>query len=455
MFDVAICFNIPNSDSGKISVLAETKRILKTNGYLLIINKDTYKLSNLSNIGETVGYQELKLPLITRLGKNRLKGGFRKGDILLLRINKTTTEYARLPRALNIIHYSSKFDGISEYSKLLKKRLEKEYGLYVNMVRSATKCNSHNVIIEYTPGLITPGQFLKDIILLRKANINIYLDLHEPLFLKFSPSEIKQLERITTLMYRANELAEYDAVTNYKLFPLISYRNKNEINNHNRPKTTGKLNICLGTFGFASKWKRIDEIIRISKQFQVKVKVLMSIPSNISAADQKVASDFIDGIIKKNRTNKYLIIKSGNFTNAQLLSELSECTHFIFSIRNNIASSATMQFVKKFNKPIISLDTFQARQAQAIRCTFFLSRASVFLDYLYVFVLRMNEAMTKHSKFDIIDKFKEGLSILTPLERPLSRDFFKRQLEISKDEDGLDYLISIINYKNSQHPEPT
>ena len=279
--------------------------------------------------------------------------------------------------------------------------------------------------------------------------------MHDVNFRKFSKEERKLLESLTTLMYRANELADVDGIKKYTLFPLIAYKSVGL----KIPKISVRKNeIILGSFGFLSSGKRVDELINIANKMNVKLKLLLSFAEEGNPVGQ---SELKSSIIKKVSNNKNIIVKFGSFTNRskkryfdqkqELINELSECTHFIFSLKNNLAPSASMQFVKMFNKPIIGLNTFQSKQMQVTRLKCFNSRIRVFKDFLNFALMQIGSSIIKNANIDFISILDEAISFLTPDPNgKLNINFIKKYNDTVRIEDGLEYLIEIIKSESNE-----
>ena len=399
-FDVLI---LDGSFSNSNDIINESKRILKSNGILV------------------------------------------SGDSITRNGIKTKKE---VPKYITILSYTKKFGGIYEYTALLAERLETEYKIKTRIAYNVNEIQSKDVIIECAPGVIQANKMLKDVELLNTAGHRVYVDVHDVTYRKFTRVERMALEEKTTLMYRANELADVDGSTNYTLFPLIAYKSIG----FRVPKTDVKDKILLGSFGFVSKEKRIDELINLANTLNVKLKLLFSFGEE---GNPKGQEELKVSVLQKTYKNKNIIIKFGSFTDRnkkghfeqkrELIDELSECSHYIFSLKNNLAPSASMQFVKIFNRPIICLNTFQAKQMQVIRFKSFSSRFSAFSNFLNFVVMETGSAILKGANVDWNDMVRETLDYLTSDPNgKLTTEFLRNCNEVTKTEDGIGYLIEIV-----------
>lgn len=470
-FDFGLSLSVAERNEDLEKLFTEANRLLKAGSVFIVtanfrqdkkvVKRKGQGLFSLSEIvgamdaAERCGFEPLfnkKMLNYMRFtdNENPIKSGGSEYALLLMGFRKNSRgAKGRLPKKICILNYSKKFGGIIEYTRLLAYRLQKEYQTDAKIIDSAAECDTNEVIMEFAPGVVDSSRFLQDFETLSRKKCRIYVDVHDTMYKKFTLEQRKKFETGATLMYRANELAEIDEINNYLLFPLISYADRTGQVKIRSASSGGE--IILGTFGFASNWKRMGEIIRLVNKLGVKAKILLSISTESPINEQQ---EVIDRLLQENKENKNITIKVGDFTDRtkegyfnqkrELIEELDECTHYIFALRNNIAPSASMQFVKMFNRPIISLDTFQAKQAQVIRTKFFASRASVFSDYSYTFFMRVASHIFKGSKIDWKEQAKEALSILDSRNKLLSYDFLKNCHEISRDEDGLEYLVSIL-----------
>lgn len=380
-------------------------------------------------------------------------GGFLISNAIPTKIDSKVAK--KIPKNVAILSYTKNFGGIYEYTALLAERLQTEYGVKIQIAYKASAIKSRNVILECAQGVVQAERVLKDVEQLIASGHKIYTDIHDVTFRKFSRAERKRLEETTTLLYRANELANVDGSKNYRLFPLIAYKS----NGLKVPKSNvNKNKILLGSFGFASGGKRIYELMNLADKLNVNLKLLFTANEE---PDPTNPDEFRDEVLRRAAQSKNIIVKFGTFTDKnkkrhfdqkkELIDELSECTHFIFSMKDNLAPSASMQFVKMFNKPIICLNIFQAKQMQVIRFKCFSSRLSAFAGFLDFAVMQTGSSILKGANVDWGSMIRETVSYFTPDQNgKLTLEFLKSCNEITREEDGIKYLVEIIKDESDE-----
>lgn len=442
------CFVQSDESHSNSMLFSEAERILKNDG-IFLVQSNGDQAGRLFGLGLQNGFKPLFKKDIA--GESKFILGFKKKD---------ENSESNLPKKLTIINYTQKFGGFTEHVRLMKERLEEEYGIEVQNAVKADECHSQIVIIEYAPTVVAPDKFIEDIKLLKKRGCSVYVESHDPLCTRFTLEERRWLEEHVVLMLRANEMGDYDSVENYVLYPLFSFSNKfRETKKPQLGKPMTKDGIMLGTFGYASTWKKTDQIINMANKLGIRFKILLSISAESSNSEQSKAKELIDAMIKRNRSHKNIIIKVGDFTDRnagsffeqkkELIDELGECTHYVFALKSRMAPSGTMHFVKRFHRPIIGLQSFQARQMQTIRVSFFKSRIAGLSDFAYEFTYRLAARVLRGRKMEWDIEWRSFLALIDPRVRPLDKEWFEKHKELSKDEDGLEYLVTIL--KDPKH----
>ncbi len=478
-FDFAMSLSVIEHDVDLEKFFTEANRLLKSGSTLVIttdylqnkvdVKRKGWKLFSLEeiikmvNIAEKCGFEPLFDKSLFKDEKTLsttnpiLNEGFNYTFILLGFIKKGKDPEFKIPKEITLINYAKNFGSVTPYCELIQERLKNDYNVEAHITDDTANCKTENVIIEFNPGIVSAEKLLADIKELKRRNRKIYIDVHNVLYTTFSKEQIIYLEKNTKLMYRANELPEIDHVGDYLLCPTISHFTEKV------PKIEHKNDeIILGTFGFASSWKRYPEIIRLANKLGVKTKLMLSVPTESSKKAERDARNLINKLKEQNKNNKNIIIKEGMFTDntkkghfnqkRELINELNECTHFIFANRNNPAPSGSMHFVKMFERPIISLDTYEAKQMQVIRSKFFASKWTVFSDFLYIFAMRTASHFVKGSGIDWVEQAREllgmidwrGKNLKDQRENTITYEFLRNCKEISRDEDGLKYMIQIL-----------
>ncbi|HVH16174.1 MAG TPA: hypothetical protein VNA15_10725, partial [Candidatus Angelobacter sp.] len=270
----------------------------------------------------------------------------------------------------------------------------------------------------------------------------------------------------SVLIYRANEVAQYDGIDDYLIAPITSY----DLNVDDKaPKE-----ICLGTFGFGYRSKRIEEVIRLARKLNLKAKIVTSV--NTESLKDQTETEITR--LRKLSTERIEVISGvtmdGGDGEKTIIEVLSECSHFIFAHMNSLGASGTMTFVKCFHRPIVALDSFQAVQAQVIRVPMLASRASPvgyqtleFVMGLFVrrrsirsLLLRILKLVhakpvtreylnhfARQPKIGLRTFLREISRVMRarPVTRQYLDDLAQRQIT-SRDDDGFDYLLNILDF---------
>lgn len=294
---------------------------------------------------------------------------------------------------VNIVCNSlGKQEGIAEYSGFLKKRFE-ECGIKVNLVQWLKDTDgSYPIIFEYEPGIskeIPTNQniiieshftnysnmFFEEIayrasVAIKKMSLSfikneslrlIKLVYSHPEYLyhaitRSDPSINTKLQKCR-LLIRHPILAQKSQITKYTLMPHIAYpkipydaKPKNEI-------------IKLGSMGFALESKNLNIICDLAIRLNVELVVLMSI-NRLNVKTTFMHESYASSIRNKYEGYKNITFKEGYFIPAEMLHELSDCTHIISCQNNASGTSGSMRFGMLLGVPIISRDNFQAHEAE-------------------------------------------------------------------------------------------
>lgn len=306
--------------------------------------------------------------------------------------NKTSLS---LPKKVNIICNSlGKNEGISEYSKNLKCRFE-EKGIEVQLCKWLSEANySYPVIFQYEPGIVKEipkdpktiiethftnyqNMFLEEILyrvslayhkrsfsyIISEAKRLIKLLYEHPeyfiaLLRRSNPNVNKKLQEFN-LLIRHPVLAQMSQISKYTLMPHIEYP---DLLFKRKRKTDS---IFLGAFGFPSESKNFPSICDLAVRLNVKLLLIMSI-SGINSKVAATQEEYVQKITADYLKQKNIIIKSGYFSEENLLSELSVCTHIISAQNSVRGTSGSMRMAMRLRVPVISIDNFQAHECGAI-----------------------------------------------------------------------------------------
>lgn len=273
-------------------------------------------------------------------------------------------------KELYIVSPMIKQDGITIYSENLKVKFE-SIGIRANLVSSAENChNSKAIIYQYDPGLFQKIP----------RNNNAFIEMHSTRLrirgivyvtlrlrsLKKGFILLRQLLSLSKhhLLIRNNELSKIPTfkLKNYTIVPHLAYP---DLGIRAKPNE-----IFLGSFGFALPFKRFDDVCDLAIRLGVKCKILLSI-NNASEDMQNTTSSTADIIRKKYSCHPNIEIKTGFFTDEEILTELSVCSHILFAQQNTYQTSGSYRFPTQLKIPVVAVESFQARESQVYRVNSF------------------------------------------------------------------------------------
>ena len=440
-FDCAISSTTAPHSADSDIFLLETARILKDGGLFLLTSNPT----NIKEFVALAGRHGFK-PMFKSEKLDCLEAGTNCRPIFLgLRLIKVGAKQKSIPKKVSIISYSQGTKGgINEYAIALSKRLRKEYAMSVEIVKSASDAKYKDVIIQEQLVLCDDNKLKMEIQHLKSKGSRVFVEIHDSMK-GADPATMRYIQDNSNVLCRCNEMAVQDRLNKYLLMPLISYKDLPAI----APSKSKQ--ICIGSMGYALSGKRIDEIVNLAKRLGVRAKITMGINTETQSVikNNELTIKKIEalddgreiGVYYKGtkEPNRRIRIKLGAFTPNEIEKELSECTHFVFAQKGAIVPSATMAFVKRLQgRPIISLDTFQAKQMQAIRVKILNpEKRQMIVDttkfYIWYF-MQVNKIHVKEYLIDVKDII---------FSEPITKEFLLKSKELLpiKDEDGMDYLI--------------
>ncbi|BBG23197.1 hypothetical protein IC006_0481 [Sulfuracidifex tepidarius] len=223
-----------------------------------------------------------------------------------------------------IYHPNVDGEGITEYSKILKKRLEKR-GIKVFEGVAKTGCVQ---LIEYESSLDID---------LNSFERGSYVEIH---------SNLANVRK--DLVYLTHTFP-INLPINWFYTPHIGY-------DIEMPKVEKKYDWC--SFGFSMVFKHYEKIIFLKGHKKLVISINKLLPNKYYTAFLKSI-----GILSKNLDVK---IKD-YFTEDELINELAECKAFVFFQDSKRQSSGTMRLAAAFNVPVYAKDSYQARDSQVIR----------------------------------------------------------------------------------------
>jgi hypothetical protein len=351
---------------------------------------------------------------------------------LLRKVIRRDSKAIPLSEVNIVCPFLGKKDGLGEYTAMLSTRFQSR-NVKVNLYRSFENVNfsiptvleyernmeidlpaASNIVVEChsIPVDVSLSRNLEGKILLLRQNVEtmelyrgnisqraatmFYIFRNDPLrhTITFSRIALRRLAgvlgRLPVTRYR---------FTKYYLMPHINYSDKLK-GASERPVEDGD-NLCIGTFGFAAPYKRIEKICKLSSRLGVRAKILLSI------------SDTNDNYVRRTSRHAKRIsrrcyspdadVEIGYFTREELEGKLGQCSHLIFAQVNIIQSSGSMRFGPLLGIPVISTDCFQAVDAQTyivdkleniskeyLEKTRIPSRPADGFHYLYAVLSRLN-----------------------------------------------------------------
>ena len=303
-----------------------------------------------------------------------------KGDYTLGYVQKNRN---RRPKRISIIVETlKKAEGLKYTTKIMQQRL-RENGVDARLYAMESQVPEGTLAIrEWMPYMRLPkrkGMLIEahDLPLLNNIGFSwmrifssyrywLLAPIYAYKFLKFEFINKRQRNRLWSdysLVCRSNELAKKAQMKRYTIMPHCLPISQEEIDKLPREK---QKEICIGAYGFAAWYKRFDLLCDIAVRLHVKALLLLSINENNRLAVLETEGN-IKKLKQKYGKHKNITIKVGKWSNERLRTELTQCTHFIQTQAavDNVSSSA--RFMASFGKPIIALDTYQAREAQLIR----------------------------------------------------------------------------------------
>ena len=407
-------------------LLREFARILSDNGTLIIITDS-----------DPQGINRSLLTLATKLG---FKETYQKVEELhscsLHALKRTNSNVRRLNPSVNLVCPTLGLEeGLAEYTLHLKTRLE-QAGIRVNLYRTwRTIQNKSPTIIEYEPRLhqeIPDEGFIIEAHRL-PARHSILIELHNVVKRVLAkPSELFQLLRLITLdlghlievmsdvsrkqalhafqmnllLVRSNELARLSGVRRYVIMPHIAYRSTEPQTSH--PKEQ----IHLGSFGFASKAKNFDKICDQAKKLKIPLTLMLSI-NRLNERTEREGRTLAKQL-QSRYASEQIRIQVGFFSEKELRTELTKCTHLISAQDDSLGTSGSLRYMISTGRPVISVDNMQAREAQVYRVK---NLRMLTIKYLSM----TNDAVNSDDGFRYLMKYLESLPEIEPSEDDLQK----------------------------------
>ncbi len=311
---------------------------------------------------------------------------------------------------VNIICPSlDKNDGISQYTRVLQARL-KEAGIVAHLFKSEKEVRNKRLktIIQYEPGLknalpdsakgyiieahATPSYLLlwiemknRIIGLVRDPadilNILYLLAFHSGYVLSVlkrlgNRQELRKLQ-LQTLLVRSNELARASHLKRYTIMPHIAYPQGSSA----RAARAMQEELHIGSFGFASESKNFDKICDLASALKIRCTILLSI-TNLNKHSRSLQLAYSKKLYERYNSDRIQIVTApgnGVFSYGEMRRRLSSCTHLVSAQNNALGTSGSIRYMISLGKPVISLDNYQAKEAQVYRVK---RLSDITVDYL-------------------------------------------------------------------------
>jgi SAM-dependent methyltransferase len=314
-FDAVTAIRLNKHTQNISSIVEIISKILKPNGKVLM-TLDT-KINNVENY-------------LNNMIKSLEKYNFvveninRYDTFIFLEISIKKRVNEKEINEIYIYHPNIEGEGITEYTKVLKKRLQK-------------------LGIKVFDGLAKPGSIQ---LIEYERSLNIDLNLFE----KGSYIEIHSEPPTTPrkdLIYLMHVPHAFPA--NWYYVPHIAY----EIEPFKKEK---KYDWC--SFGFSMVFKHYEKIIFLKGKKKLVISINKLLPNKYYLYFLRFLKIF---------SRNLNIVSKDYFLEDELISELSECKAFVFFQDSRHQSSGTMRFAAAFGVPVYAKDSYQARESQVIR----------------------------------------------------------------------------------------
>jgi SAM-dependent methyltransferase len=408
------CVYVSHPSAGPTEAfLRESARILDDEGILIITTQTNSRIagSDFLALARKFGFKETH---------HQLAGS---EPCLLQAMMRSNSRKKRKVDSVNLVCPTlGRHEGIAEYTLHLKKRFE-EAGIQANVFTTwKTNHNHYPTIIEYEPRLqqeIPEESFIIEAHRL-PSRYSISVELRNSLNrVLANPNELFQFLRLITLdvfhlirvigqigskrglgifeenvlLVRSNELAEFSGVARYVLMPHIAYASS-EL----PPPQNGQ--IRLGSFGFATKGKNFDKICDLAKKLGLQLTLMLSINEFNERTERETQT--LAQQLRCRYESEQVHVHVGFFSDEEIRKELGKCTHLISAQDDSLGTSGSLRYMISIGRPVISLDSMQAREAQVYRVKS--------LDMLTLKYLRLTtEPINLDDGFRYLVKFLESL----------------------------------------------
>ena len=302
----------------------------------------------------------------------------------------------KLPKEINLVVSTKGIpEGIRYTTDIMKKRLE-ENGIKVNLCKTMNEARRGiPTILEWMPYMPLPKDRkviveAHDLPTLNNIGFSfyrifsdvrywIYAPIYAVKFLAFQKRNIeaKRLMPKHLFIVRAYELAQKAGLKNYYIMPHCLPESQEIIAKLQERELKSTKPLCLGAYGFAAWYKNFEETCKIAKRLNIRLIMLLSVNYNNKLAIKETEGNAKK--LQKEYSSKLIQIKIGEWSNEQIRKELEPATHIISTQVSVDNISSSMRFAYSLGKPIISLNNYQAKEAQVIRAR---SAEDITLEFL-------------------------------------------------------------------------
>ena len=339
---------------------------------------------------------------------------------------------------VSILSYSPGAGGIAEYTSLLRERLT-SWGKKVEVVEKPESASGQTVVVEYANGLVRGSGLVRDVALLSAQGKRVVVEVHDTLE-RFPHAQRLRLQGMCVIAYRANEAAERDRVERYYLLPHISFTDILQ-----SPFETGP-EMVLGSFGFAARYKRTEMLIRLARKLRVPLNLMVSLNEEVGIEKsmgvlRQLEPEFGSPLPGEGEYSMEGVrLRVGFLERSEIAREMAACSHIVFAhTSSNLQHSGVMTMAKRFSRPIVAIDSFQARQAQVVRVKSF-TKPGALADSVRSF-----GAALLHRRFELGRLLWDTAGIIS--QESISREFLERHSrDLSRDEDGFEYMKAILEH---------
>lgn len=289
-----------------------------------------------------------------------------------------------LPKELNIVVSTKGIpEGIRYTTDIMKKRLE-ENGIKVNLCKDMKEARRGiPTILEWMPYMPLPKNRkviveAHDLPTLNNIGFSFYRIFSDVKYWMYAPiyavkflafqkrnMEAKRGMKKHLFIVRTYELAQKAGLKDYYIMPHCLPESQEAIEKLQERELRSRKPLCLGAYGFAAWYKNFKETCKIAKRLNIRLIMLLSVNYNNKLAIKETKGNAIK--LQKEYGRQPIQIKIGEWTNDQIRKELEPATHIISTQVSVDNISSSMRFAYGLGKPIISLDNYQAKEAQVIR----------------------------------------------------------------------------------------